>query len=101
MGLLCHFCQATRSSILAPGIGGGNGNDRSGPAASVLHGLLSFLHELRSSAALGSLGVDAATIDYLLELDNALRSWQQLCLVPEGDRQQQVTTEIDGDAWTA
>jgi len=99
--LLCQFCQATRSSLLALAAGGGAAADRSVPAASVLNGLLSFLHELRSSAANGSLGIE---IDYLMELDNTLRSWQQLGLTPETERerqQHQGCSDIDGEAWTS
>jgi len=68
--LLSDFCQATRSSILA-------GTERSAPGSSVLHGLLSFLHELRQT---GSAAVDSSVVDvrYLDELDSALRSWQNL-----------------------
>eukprot|EP00927_Polykrikos_kofoidii_P029395 TRINITY_DN25421_c0_g1_i1.p1 TRINITY_DN25421_c0_g1~~TRINITY_DN25421_c0_g1_i1.p1 ORF type:complete len:1210 (-),score=226.36 TRINITY_DN25421_c0_g1_i1:61-3585(-) len=93
--LLCHFCQATRSSILALASGGGGGaGERSTPAVSVLHGLLSFLHELRTN--LGSLGLDSGAVDYLMELDDALRSSQQLGAMPEGDRERR-----DGsDPWS-
>jgi len=85
--LLCHFCQATRSGILV-------GVERSAPGAAVLHGLLSFLHELRTSALLGTLGIDA---EYLTELDSMLRSSQNLC-TPEGE-QQHLNPAFDGDAW--
>jgi len=69
--LLSHFCQATRSSILA-------GSERSSPGSSVLHGLLSFLHELLSSADLGSTAIDRSVVKYLGELHGALRAWQNL-----------------------
>lgn len=59
--LLCHYCQATVSSI----------NDRSAPAVNVLHGVLSFLHKLRSS----ELFYDT---QWLANLDEALRASQQL-----------------------
>lgn len=92
--LLCHFCQSTRSSILA-------GAERSMPGAAVLHGLLSFLHELRTSVSIGTLGIDA---EYLLELDNTLRLGQNLGL-PEEDmqqvqlQQQHFNPAFDGDLW--
>eukprot|EP00928_Gymnodinium_smaydae_P100646 TRINITY_DN9921_c0_g1_i1.p1 TRINITY_DN9921_c0_g1~~TRINITY_DN9921_c0_g1_i1.p1 ORF type:complete len:2483 (-),score=370.45 TRINITY_DN9921_c0_g1_i1:55-6945(-) len=103
--LLCHFCQASRSSIMASPSGGEP--ERGAPA--VLHGLLSFLHELRSSAASGTLAIDKGTLDYLTELDNGLRSWQQLGSVSAVDReleQQQLqqqrqafNAELDGEPW--
>jgi len=91
--LLCHYCQLTKSNVHA-------GPERSMPGASVLHGLLSFLHELQTSASLGTLGIDA---EYLLELDRVLRLGQGLGL-PEGEQQQQqqqqhLNPAFDGDLW--
>lgn len=82
--LLCHFCQAMRSSIFS-------GGEWSAPGASVLSGLLNFLHE----APLRSLGLDAASVDYVAELDAALRSWQHLG-APEGEERHRM-----GEAWAA
>jgi len=63
--LLCHYCQATVSSI----------RDRSAPAVTVLHGLLSFLHEMRA----GPLFCDDCDDEHwLAKLDAALRASQQL-----------------------
>lgn len=97
--LICHFCQATRSSILTSTDAGaagaaGTASERSAPAASVLHGLLSFLHELRSPAALGALGLHPAALDYLTRLDNHLRSWQQLGPMP--DTEPEAAVAFDG-----
>jgi len=85
--LLCHFCQATRSSILA-------GGERAAPGSSVLHGLLNFLHQVLSGGQLVSLGVRLSTVDYLTELDTMLRCWQNLG-VQEGDDRR----EGDSEGW--
>eukprot|EP00929_Paragymnodinium_shiwhaense_P006638 TRINITY_DN11045_c0_g1_i1.p1 TRINITY_DN11045_c0_g1~~TRINITY_DN11045_c0_g1_i1.p1 ORF type:complete len:3077 (+),score=722.35 TRINITY_DN11045_c0_g1_i1:129-9359(+) len=104
--LLCHFCQTTGSSITAQtgaGALGGPGamaNGASTTAASVLHGLLSFLHELQTSPKLKALGIDQ-TMDYLGLLDNALRSSQNLgMMAPEHEHAREKDGDwIDGEAW--
>lgn len=78
--LLCHFCQATRSSIMHSG-------ERSAPASSVLHGLLNFLHQtLGAQQSNEGIGLDESTVQYMWQLDAALRSWQNLGLAEEGER---------------
>lgn len=91
--LLTHYCQATRSSIM-------NSADRSSPAVTVLHGLLSFLHEFHRQP---SRAIDSDTVDYLLELDQAIRSGQQLGASSEvpssGPGSSSLVQTVDVESW--
>ncbi|CAK0798231.1 unnamed protein product [Prorocentrum cordatum] len=71
--LMCHFCEATQS-----GAGSAGAERSAAPGASVLHGLLSLLHELCAPSSLRALGVSPATAEYLESLGDSLRSGHRL-----------------------
>eukprot|EP00930_Biecheleria_cincta_P039213 TRINITY_DN26976_c0_g1_i1.p1 TRINITY_DN26976_c0_g1~~TRINITY_DN26976_c0_g1_i1.p1 ORF type:complete len:689 (+),score=107.74 TRINITY_DN26976_c0_g1_i1:131-2068(+) len=95
--LLSRFCQVTRSSNLGAGP-----KQRSSPGAAVLHGLLTFLHELLDAQPGTRSALDDRTVDYLDKLAAALHAAQSFGGGEVEALQQsgfQPNPAFDGDAW--
>lgn len=82
--LLCRFCQVTKSGISAP----------RGPSIGILHGLLSFLHEILSSDS----GLDPETVSFLGALHAREQQLGTEAKVLQ-DAGSQPNPAFDGDAW--
>jgi len=90
--LLCRFCQAMKS--------GGFGASQASPGVAVLHGLLSFLHEVLDSSESGPAALDEGTAEFLQGLragaEMQLRNEEVKAFQHAGTQPNPV---FDGDAW--
>lgn len=90
--LLCRFCQAMKS--------GGFGASQASPGVAVLHGLLSFLHEVLDSSESGPSALDEGTAEFLQGLragaEMQLRNEEVKAFQHAGTQPNPV---FDGDAW--